>query len=478
MRAHEFIVEYSQQKTIQNFGEKLLYRYTEDAKEHGNFDMPREILKALNIVDSAMNGKIDLSNETWAKYEQFVSQFVLSQIEQFDPTNHKEYVQWIVKNYLNGNIKRFEDLGRVQAALTRFNNLKKRKVLQPEHRDINRLNFDQLQTILETTYAQEAEESSKEEQRQLSAKMKSESEVFYEDGSVTVIVPKTEQASCYFGKGTRWCTAATDSRNYFEQYNRDGALYIVVPKHPKYSGEKYQLHFGSDQFMDENDDPINLLDLSNRFPDLFAKFKQETNISKYLVFTDDNILKKLLSDIGDNVEEAINDTISDIESSDESYYSEMQDKYPLYDEEPEDEDEDWEPTVTGVDWEALDEDDYYTNWNLDLKYELDDIHGVLNMSPNELKQSDYVVDEDGNIATLDSLEDLISKIIREKGLNYRYSSFSENIADWIDKNLAVRVYDGKWKLLRKQVVFKNYPEDHKEAGKRYRTEEWTTVGKQ
>ena len=50
-------------------------------------------------------------------------------------------------------------------------------------------------------------------------------------------------AACYYGQGTRWCTAATRGKNYFSEYHNESPLLIILPKEPQYPGEKYQLHF-------------------------------------------------------------------------------------------------------------------------------------------------------------------------------------------------------------------------------------------
>jgi len=473
MRAHEFILlEYNQQKTIQNFGENLMFTFAgDDNAVQGTLDRNSEIYKVVEIVRRAMDGKIDLDNATWKQYEQIVAKYALDQIEQFDPTNHKEYVQWMVKNYITKNIKRYEDFGRVNAALNRFNNLKKRKKLQPEHRDINRLNFDQLQDILETTYAQEAEESSNEEQRTLSAKMKQESELFYEDDTVTVIIPKTETASCYYGRGTRWCTASTDSFNYFERYSRDGSLYILFPKKPLHVGEKYQLHFSTDQFMDEDDDSVDLERLAGRFPQLFEKFKQTEDLGKYLLFGDETVINQLLDTMRPVIEEYADEVISDIEHSDDDYYSEMQAKHSELDSEG-------EPTGD-IDWEAVAEaGDDYMSYNYSVGEELKEINDVLNLDAAGIKNyADFLRDQDsGEMLEIDNLETVMSYIIKDETSGRRYGSgLGDNVSEWIDSNLAIRKYDSNWVVLRKHTISKKYPDDHKNAGQYYKSEEWKKV---
>ena len=60
----------------------------------------------------------------------------------------------------------------------------------------------------------------------------------YEDQNWLVIIPKTEKAAIYYGKGTKWCTSATFGENPFDMYNKYfGPLYININKH---TGDKFQ----------------------------------------------------------------------------------------------------------------------------------------------------------------------------------------------------------------------------------------------
>ena len=78
-----------------------------------------------------------------------------------------------------------------------------------------------------------------------------------------LLTPKTEEAAKYYGKNTRWCTAA-ENNNYFDQYNKDGPLYILINK--KVPDEKYQFHFQTEQYMDSRDSAINAL-MYDKFPE-------------------------------------------------------------------------------------------------------------------------------------------------------------------------------------------------------------------
>ena len=75
-------------------------------------------------------------------------------------------------------------------------------------------------------------------------------EVFRDDKEWKIYAIHNKGAACELGKGTEWCTAAP-GLDYFEQYyeEEDPLFYF---EH-KGSGSRYQFHFGSEQFMDEDD---------------------------------------------------------------------------------------------------------------------------------------------------------------------------------------------------------------------------------
>jgi hypothetical protein len=53
--------------------------------------------------------------------------------------------------------------------------------------------------------------------------------VVYEDDRFFVVNPLTYESSCYYGKGTKWCTAS-DTDSQFNKYNIDGKLFYIIDK--------------------------------------------------------------------------------------------------------------------------------------------------------------------------------------------------------------------------------------------------------
>jgi hypothetical protein len=105
-------------------------------------------------------------------------------------------------------------------------------------------------------------------------------DIIYDENGVLVIHPKDKEAACRYGRGTRWCTAATRGYNHFAAYNQRGPLYIFVPRKPDHPGEKYQFHFEDGVVADESDAYLGqdqLIQLVTRYPALKDAFHEQAD---------------------------------------------------------------------------------------------------------------------------------------------------------------------------------------------------------
>ena len=87
-------------------------------------------------------------------------------------------------------------------------------------------------------------------------------DVVYEDDRFTVISPKTHKSSCYYGAGSKWCTASKNTASHFEKYNIDGKLFYFIDKKAKSSDNYYkvallQKYDGDKLYFDVKDDKFN-----------------------------------------------------------------------------------------------------------------------------------------------------------------------------------------------------------------------------
>ena len=76
----------------------------------------------------------------------------------------------------------------------------------------------------------------------------------FENDEYIVYIPTNKGAACELGKGTEWCTAAP-GLDYYEQYHKEDDPLIIFKS--KLDPEKdVQMHFGTSQFMDVEDEEI------------------------------------------------------------------------------------------------------------------------------------------------------------------------------------------------------------------------------
>ena len=237
MKISELLFEYNEKRLINDFGNKLQIKSKSDSSAPKN-------LSSVNLI---------------------------KKIADLDPTGNKELTFWLVLNYANNRINRYEDIAsRAIPELLKYKALLKKPNLTPPLtiRDINQIKgLTHLEEIVdqyqekETTSNKELE--NKEEQNFFNT---NQAELIYNDSQVKVVVPKTKAASCFFGINTKWCTAAKSSNNMFDEYNTDGPLYIVLFKK---ENKRYQFHFQTGQFMNEKDEYVNPNELADKYPILW-----------------------------------------------------------------------------------------------------------------------------------------------------------------------------------------------------------------
>lgn len=82
-------------------------------------------------------------------------------------------------------------------------------------------------------------------------------ETLRDDSGWKISIVSNKGAACHLGKGTDWCTAAP-GLDYFEKYYKpDDPLFYFLNKK---TGEKYQFHYGTEQFKNKDDLNISEID--------------------------------------------------------------------------------------------------------------------------------------------------------------------------------------------------------------------------
>lgn len=179
-----------------------------------------------------------------------------------DPTRGK-YLAFIAKMYAAGQFK-IEDINRTKNTLADFDKYK----AKIENKDI--MTYQKFSDVIAAVipHKEEGEPVSKRAEKQ---QIKSEDATKVIDTpNFKVIIPKTESAACLYGANTQWCTAAKND-NMFDHYNKQGPLYTIIA-----GDRKFQLHYESNQFMNEHDETLTKADID--YLSKYPEYKQFLNM--------------------------------------------------------------------------------------------------------------------------------------------------------------------------------------------------------
>ena len=194
---------------------------------------------------------------------------IIDDVIAIDPTKKKSYSQWLLSKW--GDEKD-----------TIVNGLKSGRIAKlfqhyKEHNDIQikdcpsvdeglRMFVPEEDTVL--TKSDKPETYIENLGREVDSSLANDFDIVYNDGDWIIAVPNTYEAECKLGENMRWCTANHfgNGESYYNNYLSKGGKYYVNfdmtrPENAKgkdYPFTRYQFHFESNQFMDKDDDPVEL----------------------------------------------------------------------------------------------------------------------------------------------------------------------------------------------------------------------------
>ena len=239
-----------------------------------------------NDTDSAQTGLLRLHDavvrrehgrpETTLSPEELLTRFRAA-----DPTRNAACLPWLLRTYAAGGY-RLEDLSKAHDTLMTFVRLRgllpKTATIDGETRNPRKLGSHVTLASLWKSVAPlvEAERLSQEEAGEQHdtdrERALSQSRVLHRSARIVIAVPMTVEASCWWGRGTQWCTAARNN-SAFEEYHKKAPLIVIcLRKSGDLPARKLQLyvHAYDMQFMDENDARVSLELILERWQDLEA----------------------------------------------------------------------------------------------------------------------------------------------------------------------------------------------------------------
>jgi hypothetical protein len=177
--------------------------------------------------------------------KKYSKKFSAQNLEKIVKSIAPKYLDWVGK--VMDEINFDETFSKVVPTVTRFNNIS----TNLPQTDINQYkSFNELYDTI----------NKYDSRIRRDVKQVKGGNVVYDDGVFFVVNPLNYESSCYYGKGTKWCTAAeTDS--HFKRYNEDGKLFYIIDRTKASNDPNYKIAMlkkfdGDISFFDAKDDRV------------------------------------------------------------------------------------------------------------------------------------------------------------------------------------------------------------------------------
>jgi hypothetical protein len=193
----------------------------------------------MDFLKLIQEGRVD---DFKAKYSQ---KFGVENVNKIVNSVPQKYLDWVGKNLDVVNFD--ETFGKVSNALNKFEKISSNLPITDltQYKSVGQL-FGAI--------------SDYEGRQRRNVKKVEGGNVVYDDGKYFVVNPLTHESSCYYGKGTKWCTAAESDYN-FKRYNDDGKLFYILDRtlptnDPFYKVALLRKFDGDKTYYDAKDDTI------------------------------------------------------------------------------------------------------------------------------------------------------------------------------------------------------------------------------
>ena len=194
------------------------------------FENWRQYTNTLNEEQLLIEGRIE---DVKKKYPDLDKRGLLDVIIEKDPSGNQKYLAWAAKRLAAFELAELPTAEYAATNLELYHNMLQLNQIPAEYKDINKITaLGQLEQIAHTARRNRQEkERLKKVEEKYKQEAKQNSEILMKDDNFLMVRPMSEGASCFWGRGTKWCISATESENYYNRYTGEGkAFYFLFMK--------------------------------------------------------------------------------------------------------------------------------------------------------------------------------------------------------------------------------------------------------
>ena len=209
-----------------------------------------------------MSNRIEFLKNQFSKIDDETFDKIIS----YDPTSEKKYSTWLLRLYSKSSLS-LNDLPTIKESIELHLNLK--NSIPVEFRDINK--FDSVISFLHSMNVWFTNRYVENEKNL--TYLKNGGELIFENNDAQIIKVLSFEGAKNYGSNTSWCTLQYSNFNSYFEY---GELYIIINKTTKYKSffsKKTQLHFYKNEFRNESNTEVDLIEAVITNPELYEPIK-------------------------------------------------------------------------------------------------------------------------------------------------------------------------------------------------------------
>lgn len=159
-----------------------------------------------------------------------VDTFAFNSLKGIDPTPTFKYLEKMIEFFLSEQTTLLE----LKQKIKLFHTLSERNQIQPKDISLYKTWKDFESTVDAA--------NSKYMEKQVQKLKSKDAEVIVNSEDLLVVIPRTHEASCTYGAGTKWCTASSDPE-HFNNYTRNSqvTLYYIIQKKETIDNRFYKM---------------------------------------------------------------------------------------------------------------------------------------------------------------------------------------------------------------------------------------------
>ena len=205
------------------------------------FGREEAFAQALALADTGFKSRLAQNTVTPDDMDRYIRPLFRAFATQADPSgvrkgNPWKYLHWACEAYLQ-TLKSTapisaEDIYKIGENLADFEAFRQpggdREALPVDRRDIHAYKSygELVKTLLPYQHVRDARRAALV---QIDDKIKQETTIVYDGPEGKIVIPHTKESCQFWGMQTKWCIAATKTKNYFDDYNAKAPIYIYLP---------------------------------------------------------------------------------------------------------------------------------------------------------------------------------------------------------------------------------------------------------